>query len=114
MKPIQLSFFDDVPAVLSYVASELVATLHDDADDCERARDLAQANELRAKIDDIESVSPLIEAAPELIKTLEFLADQWADEFDNDKPINGADFVQWFGEVRRLHILPAITKARQP
>lgn len=112
MKPVSLEFFDDVPAVLSYVTSELVETLHDDADDCERSRDLAQANELRAKIDDIEAVSPLIEAAPDLLSTLEFLADQWADEFDNDKPISGADFVQWFGECRRLHILPTIAKAR--
>ena len=113
MKPIPLSFFDDVPAVLSYVTSELVATLHDDADDCERARDLAQANELRCKIDDIEAVTPIIEAAPDLLSTLESLSDQWADEFDNDKPINGADFVQWFGECLRLHIRPAIAKAKE-
>lgn len=47
-----------------------------------------------------------------LLSTLKFLADQWADEFDNDKPISGADFVQWFGECRRLHVLPAIAKAQ--
>ena len=47
-----------------------------------------------------------------LLSTLEFLADQWADEFDNDKPISGADFVEWFGECRRLHIIPAIAKSK--
>ncbi len=76
MKPIKLEYFNDVPAVLSYVTSELVATLHDDADDCERARDLPQANELRAKIDDIEAVSHLIENTPGLLAALkEFVSD---------------------------------------
>ena len=49
----------------------------------------------------------------DLLSTLEFLADQWADEFDNDKPINGADFVEWFATVRALHIIPAIAKAKE-
>ncbi len=71
-----LSFFNDVPAVLSYVTSELVATLRDDADELERYRDLLPTmNKLRAKIDDIETVTPLIEAAPDLLAALEWFCE---------------------------------------
>jgi len=83
-------------------------TVVDDAENYDLASQLEQMFELaevRAAVLDVEPM-------PDLLSTLEFLADQWADEFDNDKPINGADFVQWFGEVLRLHIRPAIATAK--
>ena len=49
--------------------------------------------------------------AAELLAELEFIADQWGEEFDNDLPVNGADFVQWFAEIRP-RILKLITRAK--
>lgn len=57
-----------------------------------------------------ETNARLIAAAPDLLAELEFLADKWAYEIDNDEPINGADFVQWFAECLP-RIRAAIAKA---
>ena len=54
----------------------------------------------------------LIKSSPKLLGVLQFLAAQWAEEFDRDLPISGAELVEWFSEVRKLHILPAIAEAR--
>ena len=59
-----------------------------------------------------DAIKKIAAQRDELLSTLQFLADQWADEFENDKDINGGDFIEWFSEVRRLHILPSIAKAK--
>lgn len=67
----QLRYFIDVPATLAYIVGELTATLEDDATQCEAARDNETASDLRDKVADIETVSTLIEALPDLIKALQ-------------------------------------------
>ncbi len=53
---------------------------------------------IQAYITEIDAPHSVAEAAPDLLSELQFLADQWAQEFDNDSPINGGDFVAWFAE----------------
>lgn len=44
------------------------------------------------------------------IRELRFIADQWGEEFERDLPVNGAEFVAWFAEIRP-GVLEAIRKA---
>lgn len=68
---------------------------------------LAAQRRVRAK----RKLRLLHAAAPAMLKELEFLADQWGEEFEDDLEINGADFVEWFAEVRP-GILKVIRQAR--
>lgn len=73
----KLKHFDGVPAVLAYVTSELLDTLRDDlskqeGDESEHYTD-EDRQEMRDRIADIESISPVVESVPELLETVEAL-----------------------------------------
>lgn len=53
----------------------------------------------------------LLAAAPDLLAALENLADMYRDEFENDREIAGADFLQDFADLRPA-LLSLIAKAR--
>ena len=62
----ELKHFESVADVLAYVASEFPATLQDDVSDLE-ANDDEDAQEMSAKLEDVESVSHLIMNAADII-----------------------------------------------
>ena len=50
--------FNNTNDVLDFLFDELIATLEDDADNCEAEEDFSAAAALRAKIADIEAIWP--------------------------------------------------------
>lgn len=75
----ELKFFEDVPATLAYLTDELVATLNDDAN--QNRGDVAEEEtvaDLEARVADIEAVTPLVLAAPDMLAALEGLFEHCA------------------------------------
>lgn len=73
----KLKFFDTTEEVLSYVTSELIATLRDDYESMEHDEDNAEdVKDLKAKVHDIEQTECLIVAAPEMLKFIQTILNE--------------------------------------
>ena len=66
-----MKYFDNKKLAIGYIIPELVATLHDDVRDQQRNNEPSEAyQDLLLKVEDVEEVQPLVEAAPELLEAL--------------------------------------------
>ena len=98
----KLKFFADVPALLAYITSELLATLRDDLDKMQRSerqhytRDDCKA--MKAKIHDIESIEHRVVLVDSLTHTrdtfVRMIANLKTEEEFGDDGMSGDDAVE--------------------
>lgn len=92
-----LKFFFDTGSVLDYCVSELLSTLKDDLNERQEEEHEEQACiELEGKISDIESVSHLVTAIPEIQCLLDSAASMDAALNSTGKAPDGDDYNKLF------------------
>ncbi|WP_211440945.1 hypothetical protein [Collimonas humicola] len=77
----ELEFFESVGEAVSYVTNELRATLADDLGNMEGREsshyDDDDREDMQGRINDIDTVTPLIEAAPDLLAALKTMREKY-------------------------------------